>query len=90
MNVPVCVVKGVSATPSVEETPCMSETPCVSGVFASVPECVLPGTQGCERGTAGGRDHAHAGNGTRVRSTVGEWNHVHAGHGMRVRTAVWE
>ena len=32
VNVPVCVVKG------------MSETPCVSGVFASVPECVLPST----------------------------------------------
>ena len=28
----------------VDETPCMSETPCVSGVFASVPECVLPST----------------------------------------------
>ena len=33
MNVPVCVVKGVSATP------------CVSGVVTSVPECVLPSTQ---------------------------------------------
>ena len=40
--VPVCVVKGVSETPCANETPCMSETPCVSGVFASVPECVLP------------------------------------------------
>ena len=58
--VPVCVVKGVSATPCVEatpgvnetpsvratacvtETPCVEATPCVSGVFTSVPECVLP------------------------------------------------
>ena len=28
--VPVCVVKGVSATPCVEETPCMEERTCVS------------------------------------------------------------
>ena len=52
--VPVCVVKGVSATPCMDETPGMSETlrvtetpcvevtPCVSGVVTSVPECVLP------------------------------------------------
>ena len=36
--VPVCAVKGVSATL------CVDETPCVSGVVASVPECVLPST----------------------------------------------
>ena len=36
--VPVCAVKGVSATL------CASETPCVSGVVASVSECVLPST----------------------------------------------
>ena len=54
--VPVCVVKGVSATPCVratpcmdeapcmEETACMKETPCVSGVVASVPGFVLPST----------------------------------------------
>ena len=53
--VPVCVVKGMSGTPSVEETPCMSETPCVdetpcvSGVVASVPECELPSTP-CVKG----------------------------------------
>ena len=34
----------VSAPPCMDETPYMSETPCVSGVFASVPECVLPST----------------------------------------------
>ena len=43
VSVPVCVVKGVS------ETPCMEEAPCVSGVVASVPECVLPGTP-CVKG----------------------------------------
>ena len=36
--VPVCVVKGVSATP------CVEATPCVSGVVASVPGRVLPST----------------------------------------------
>ena len=39
----------MSETPSVEETPCASETPCVSGVFASVPGCVLPSTA-CVKG----------------------------------------
>ena len=47
VSVPVCVV--MSAAPSVEETPCAMETPCVSGVFASVPECVLPSTP-CVKG----------------------------------------
>ena len=49
VNVPVCAVKGVSATPSASATPCVSETPCTSGVVASVPECVLPGTP-CVKG----------------------------------------
>ena len=47
--VPVCVGKGVSEAPCATETPCVDETPCVSGVFASVPECVLPGTP-CVKG----------------------------------------
>ena len=47
--VPVCAVKGVSATPCVSGTPCVEATPCVSGVFVSVPECVLPGTP-CVKG----------------------------------------
>ena len=34
----------VKETPSASETPCMEATPCASGVVASVPECVLPGT----------------------------------------------
>ena len=34
----------VSVPPCVEETPSTKETPCASGVVASVPECVLPGT----------------------------------------------
>ena len=51
MSAPPCM----SETPSVEETPCATETPrvkaplCVSGVFASVPECVLPSTP-CVKG----------------------------------------
>ena len=56
-----CVSETPSAseTPCVEEPPCMDETPCaretasetpgVSGVVASVPECVLPGTP-CVKG----------------------------------------
>ena len=49
--VPVCAVNGVSATPCVDGTPSEtpSETPCVSGVVASVPECMLPGTP-CGKG----------------------------------------
>ena len=38
-----------SESPCFEETPCVNETPCVSGVFASVPECVLPSTP-CVKG----------------------------------------
>ena len=36
----------VDEAPHVPETPSVKETPCVSGVVASVPECVLPGTPG--------------------------------------------
>ena len=49
----------VEATPCVSEAPCvseppgMSEPPCVSGVFVSVPECVLPGTP-CVKGAPQG------------------------------------
>ena len=56
VNVPVCAVKGVSATPCVDETPCANETacmeaiPCVSGVVASGPESMLPSTP-CVKGT---------------------------------------
>ena len=45
----------MSASPCVEASPCedeppgMSETPCASGVVASVPACVLPGTP-CVKG----------------------------------------
>ena len=71
VTVPVCVVKGVSETPSVEETPCMSETPCVeetpcvSGVVASVPECVLPGTP-CVKGAPQAEEAACAAETARV------------------------
>ena len=34
----------MSVPPCMDETPCVDETLCVSGVFASVPECVLPST----------------------------------------------
>ena len=49
VNVPVCAVKGVRATPCLNDTPSAKETPCVSGVVASVPECVLPSTP-CVKG----------------------------------------
>ena len=49
----------VNETPSASESPCVDETPyanetlsettCVSGVFTSVPECVLPSTP-CVKG----------------------------------------
>ena len=38
-----------SESPCEEETPSESETPCASGVLASVPACVLPGTP-CVKG----------------------------------------
>ena len=46
-------------TPCVSEAPCVSETPCASGVFASVPECVLPGTP-CVKGAPQGEGTACA------------------------------
>ena len=45
MSVPLCVEE----TPAMSETPGMSEAPCASGVFVSVPACVLPGTP-CVKG----------------------------------------
>ena len=66
--VPECVVKGVS------ETPCARATPCASGVFVSVPECVLPSTP-CVKGAPQAEGRGCEGNGTRVRSTVCKWNH---------------
>ena len=51
--VPVCAVKGVSATL------CVDETPCVSGVVASVPECVLPSTP-CVKGAPQAEEAAGA------------------------------
>ena len=72
MSVPPCVKetprKTPCATPSA--TPCVNETPCASGVVMSVPACVLPGTNVCERGTAGGGDHVQAGGGTCVRTPL--------------------
>ena len=47
VNVPVCVMKGVS------------ETPCASGVVASVPECVLPSTP-CVKGAPQAEEAAGA------------------------------
>ena len=51
----------VSATPCASVPPCVSETPsareppCASGVVASVPECVLPGTP-CVKGALQGEE----------------------------------
>ena len=63
VNVPVCVVKGVSETPSVDETPC------VSGVFASVPGCVLPSTP-CVQGAPRVKEAAGAKKTARVCATA--------------------
>ena len=57
VSVPVCAVNGVRATPS--------ETPCVSGVFESVPECVLPGTP-CVKGAPQGEETTCAREAARV------------------------
>ena len=66
-----------SETPCVEATPCggeapcvseppgMSETPCASGVVASVPECVLPGTP-CVKGAPQGEETTCAREAARV------------------------
>jgi len=53
----------VSVTPS--ETPSTSEPPCASGVVASVPECVLPGTP-CVKGAPQAEETAGAGRTARV------------------------
>ena len=51
----------MSATPCVDESPCVdeppseNESPCASGVVASVPACVLPGTP-CEKGALQGEE----------------------------------
>ena len=55
----------MSATPSVEETLCVDETPCASGVVASVPECVLPGTP-CVKGAPQGEETTCAREAARV------------------------
>ena len=48
-----------------DEPPCMRETPCASGVFASVPACVLPGTP-CVRGAPQGEETTCAREAARV------------------------
>ena len=65
------------ATPCMDETPGMSEAPYASGVVASVPACVLPGTP-CVKGapqaeeTAGASNTARCGNETpRVSAPAG-------------------
>ena len=65
VSVPMCAVTGVSATPRVSETPCVEATPCASGVVASVPECVLPGTP-CEKGAPQGEETTCAREAARV------------------------
>ena len=65
VNVPVCAVNGVRATPCVSETPCMEETPCASVVVTSVPECVLPGTP-CVKGAPQAEEAAGAKKAARV------------------------
>ena len=54
-----------STTPSMDETPGMSETRCASGVVASVPECVLPGTP-CVKGALQAKETAGASDTARV------------------------
>ena len=54
-----------STTPSTDETPGMSETRCASGVVASVPECVLPGTP-CVEGAPQGEETTCAREAARV------------------------
>ena len=63
--VPVCVVTSVPVCVVMSATPCASETPCVSGVFASVPECVLPGTP-CVKGAPQAEEAACAAETARV------------------------
>ena len=61
MSVPSCADETPSASPcadeppSMDEPPCTREPPCVSGVFESVPACVLPGTP-CVKGAPQGEE----------------------------------
>ena len=50
-SVPSCVVE----TPRMDEPPGTSEAPCASGVFTSVPACVLPDTP-CVKGAPQGEE----------------------------------
>ena len=67
MSVPPCLDETPSASPCVEASPCedgppgMSEAPCASGVVASVPASVLPGTP-CVKGAPQAEETAGASN----------------------------
>ena len=60
---PPCTNETPSASPCTSETP--SEPPCVSGVFESVPACVLPGTP-CVKGAPQGEETTCAREAARV------------------------
>ena len=64
-----CLDETPSETPCVPEPSCVratpSETPCASGVFTSVPECVLPGTP-CVKGALQGEETTCAREAARV------------------------
>ena len=87
--VPVCVVKCVSAPPCVDETPCVEATPCVSGVFASVPGCVLSSTP-CMNESASVSNMVCVSETPRVSVPTCVSGMVCEGNGMRVRTAMRE
>ena len=65
VSVPPCLDETPGASPCVDEPPCMTETPCAtprmketpcaSGVVASVPACVFPGTP-CVKGAPQGEE----------------------------------
>ena len=61
MSVPPCVEE----PPCMDEPLCMSEIPCASGVFVSVPACVLPGTP-CVKGAPQGEETSCAREAARV------------------------
>ena len=94
--VPVCVVKGVSATPCVkEETPCVRETPCVSGTtcaseIARVSEWPSVRETACVRSlyvremTVGMREHAAASPGVGMNGNV-----IECSLGVVTRRCVW-
>ena len=71
MSVPPCLDETPSASPSEEASPCVdeppstSESPCASGVVASVPACVLPGTP-CVKGAPQGEETTCAREAARV------------------------